>query len=110
MNVNILKQVKVELSCLPQHGNFHCILNSIRRCLENRCCVNKCPIRAKVVVDNGKITWGDAPLVINPWDEYAVDRPASKRGAGGDVIAVTIGGEAKEALKHAWQWAPVKRS
>lgn len=67
-------------------------------------CVKQVPdSAAKVVVDNGKITWGDAPLVINPWDEYAVETALLQREAqGGDVIAVTIGGEsAKEALKHA---------
>jgi len=58
---------------------------------------------AKVVVENGKITWGDAPLVINPWDEFAVEAALRQKEAlGGEVIAITIGGEsAKEALKHA---------
>jgi len=67
-------------------------------------CVKQVPdSAAKVVVENGKITWGDAPLVINPWDEYAVETALlQKEAQGGDVIAVTIGGEsAKEALKHA---------
>jgi len=67
-------------------------------------CVKQVPdSAAKVVVENGKITWGDAPLVINPWDEYAVETALlQKEAQGGDVIAVTIGGEsAKDALKHA---------
>jgi electron transfer flavoprotein beta subunit len=67
-------------------------------------CVKQVPdSAAKVVVEDGQITWGDAPLVINPWDEYAVETAlvqAEEHGA--DVIAVSIGGEsAKEALKHA---------
>jgi electron transfer flavoprotein beta subunit len=58
---------------------------------------------AKVVVEDGQVTWGEAPLVINPWDEYAVEAALLQCEAhGGDVVAVTIGKEgAKEALKHA---------
>ncbi len=67
-------------------------------------CVKQVPdSAAKVVVENGKVTWGDAPLVINPWDEFAVESALlQKEAQGGDVIAVTIGEESsKEALKHA---------
>jgi electron transfer flavoprotein beta subunit len=67
-------------------------------------CVKQVPdSAAKVVAENGKVTWGDAPLVINPWDEFAVESALLQQEAhGGDVIALTIGGEsAKEALKHA---------
>jgi electron transfer flavoprotein beta subunit len=67
-------------------------------------CVKQVPdSAAKVVVENGKVTWGDAPLVINPWDEYAVEAALLQMEAqGGEVIAMTIGGEnSKEALKHA---------
>jgi electron transfer flavoprotein beta subunit len=58
---------------------------------------------AKVVVENGQVTWGDAPLVINPWDEYAVETALQQQEShGGDVTAISLGGEnAKEALKHA---------
>jgi len=58
---------------------------------------------AKVVVEDGQVTWGDAPLVINPWDEYAVEAALAQTEAyGGDVTAISIGGEnAKDALKHA---------
>lgn len=58
---------------------------------------------AKVAVENGVVNWGDTPLVINPWDEYAVEAAlqlAEKHG--GEVAAFSLGGEsAKEALKHA---------
>lgn len=58
---------------------------------------------AKMTVENGVVNWGDAPLVINPWDEYAVEAAlvlAEKHG--GDVTAFSLGGEnSKEALKHA---------
>ena len=67
-------------------------------------CVKQVPdSAAKVVVENGKVTWGDAPLVINPWDEFAVEAALRQKEAlGGTVTAVTIGGEGtKEALKHA---------
>jgi len=58
---------------------------------------------AKVRAENGQITWGDAPLVINPFDEYAVEGALQQKEAqGGTVTAVCIGPEfAKDALKHA---------
>jgi len=58
---------------------------------------------AKVVAEGGQVSWGDAPLVINPWDEFAVEAALQQKEAhGGEVIAVTMGGEnSKEALKHA---------
>ena len=58
---------------------------------------------AKVVAENGQVTWGDAPLIINPWDEYAVEAALQQADAhSGDVSALSIGGEsAREALKHA---------
>lgn len=67
-------------------------------------CVKQVPdSAAKVVVEGGKVSWGDAPLVINPWDEYAVEAALQQKEAlGGTVTAITIGGEgSKEALKHA---------
>lgn len=67
-------------------------------------CVKQVPdSAAKVVVEDGKVTWGDAPLVINPWDEYAVEAALLQQEAhGGEVIVISAGGEeAKEALKHA---------
>ena len=67
-------------------------------------CVKQVPdSAAKVVVDDGQVTWGDAPLVINPWDEFAVESALLPQEAlGGDVIALSLGGEnSKEALKHA---------
>jgi len=67
-------------------------------------CVKQVPdSAAKVVVENGKVSWGDAPLVINPWDEFAMEAALrQKESAGGTVTAITIGGEGtKEALKHA---------
>jgi electron transfer flavoprotein beta subunit len=58
---------------------------------------------AKVNVENGVVSWGDAPLVINPWDEYAVEAALSlAEKHNGEVTAFSLGSEsAKEALKHA---------
>lgn len=58
---------------------------------------------ARVVVEDGRVSWGDAPLVINPWDEYAVETAVRQQEAhGGEVTVISAGGEnAKEALKHA---------
>jgi len=67
-------------------------------------CIKQVPdSEAKVKAENGNITWGDAPLVINPFDEYAIEGALQqKEAAGGTVTALCIGPEsAKEALKHA---------
>lgn len=58
---------------------------------------------ATLSVKDGKPDWGDAPLVINPWDEYAVEAALSLAEAqGGEVVAASLGSEAsQEALKHA---------
>ena len=65
-------------------------------------CIKQVPdSAAKVVVDGGRVTWGDAPLVLNPWDEFAVEAALMQKEAyGGQVTAISVGGEsAKEALK-----------
>jgi electron transfer flavoprotein beta subunit len=67
-------------------------------------CIKQVPdSEAKVRAENGKVSWGDAPLVINPFDEYAVEGALQQKEAqGGTVTALCIGPEsAKEALKHA---------
>lgn len=67
-------------------------------------CVKQVPdSAAKVVVENGRVTWGDAPLVVNPWDEYAIEAALTQKEAlGGDVAVISMGGEsAREALKQA---------
>lgn len=67
-------------------------------------CIKQVPdSAAKVVVEGGRVSWGDAPLVLNPWDEYAVEAALQlQESAGGEVTAVSVGGEsAKEALKTA---------
>jgi electron transfer flavoprotein beta subunit len=50
-----------------------------------------------------EISWGDAPLVINPFDEYAVEGALQQKEAtGGTVTVLCVGPEsAKDALKHA---------
>ena len=67
-------------------------------------CIKQVPdSEAKVRAEGGKVSWGDAPLVINPFDEYAVEGALQQREAqGGTVTALCLGPEtAKEALKHA---------
>lgn len=67
-------------------------------------CVKQVPdSAATVVVEDGQISWGDAPLVINPWDEYAVEAALQlAKEHGGSVTALSMGGEGEtEALKHA---------
>lgn len=67
-------------------------------------CVKQVPdSAAKLVAVDGKANWGDSPLIINPWDEYAVEAALQQAEAhNAAVIAVSIGGESsKDALKHA---------
>ncbi|MCC7119506.1 MAG: electron transfer flavoprotein subunit beta/FixA family protein [Anaerolineales bacterium] len=67
-------------------------------------CIKQVPdSEAKIKAENGQISWGDAPLVINPFDEYAVEGALQQKEAtNGTVTALCIGPEtAKEALKHA---------
>jgi len=67
-------------------------------------CIKQVPdSEAKVRAENGQVTWGDAPLVINPFDEYAVEGALQQKEAlGATVTALCVGPEsAKEALKHA---------
>ncbi len=59
---------------------------------------------AKMSVDEeGNISWGDSPLIINPWDEYSVEEALRLRDEhGGTVTVLSMGPEAAlEALKHA---------
>ena len=59
---------------------------------------------AKMSVDDaGNVSWGESPLIINPWDEYAVEEALLLRDEhGGKVTVVSVGPEgALEALKHA---------
>lgn len=68
-------------------------------------CIKQVPdSEAKVRAEGGQVSWGEAPLVINPFDEYAVEGALQQREAnsGSTVTALCIGAEsAKEALKHA---------
>ena len=67
-------------------------------------CIKQVPdSEAKVKAEGGAVSWGDAPLVINPFDEYAVEGALQQREAtNGSVTALCIGPEsAREALKHA---------
>lgn len=67
-------------------------------------CVKQVPdTEAKVVARDGQVSWGEAALVINPFDEYAVEGALQqKEAAGGTVTALCIGPEsARDALKHA---------
>lgn len=67
-------------------------------------CVKQTPdTAATVTVEAGEVSWGDSPLVLNPWDEYAVEEALRvKEAHGGNVTALSMGPEqAKEALKQA---------
>ena len=59
-------------------------------------CIKQVPdSAAKVSVMDGKISWGDAPLVMNPWDEFAVETALlMQEEHGGDVIVLSVGEQA----------------
>lgn len=52
---------------------------------------------------DGSVRFGDAPMVINPWDEFAVEEAlAQAKAHNGSVTVVAVGPEVhNEALKHA---------
>ena len=65
-------------------------------------CVKQTPdSAAKITVSGGSVSWGDAGLVVNPWDEYAIEEAIRlKEKHGGKATALCLGPEsAKEALK-----------
>jgi electron transfer flavoprotein beta subunit len=67
-------------------------------------CIKQVPdSEAKVVARDGQVSWGESPLVINPFDEYAVEAGLQqKEAAGAEVTALCIGPDtARDALKHA---------
>jgi electron transfer flavoprotein beta subunit len=66
-------------------------------------CVKQTPdTAATVTVQDGKISWGDAPQVLNPWDEFAVEEALkTKEAQGGEVVVLSLGPEdATEAIKQ----------
>lgn len=67
-------------------------------------CIKQTPdTAAKVEVKEGHVVWGDTPLVVNPWDEYAVEEAIRlKEKHGGTATAISMGPEsAKDVLKEA---------
>ncbi len=65
-------------------------------------CVKQTPdSAAKITVADGSVTWGDAGLVVNPWDEYAIEEAIRlKEKHGGKATALCLGPESgKDALK-----------
>ena len=67
-------------------------------------CVKQVPdSEAKITASGERVSWGEAPLVINPFDEYAVEGALQQKEAqGGTVAALCLGPEsARDALKHA---------
>jgi electron transfer flavoprotein beta subunit len=58
---------------------------------------------AVTVSADGAVTWGDAALIVNPWDEYALEEAiVQAKAANGKTTALAVGAEMhNEALKHA---------
>jgi electron transfer flavoprotein beta subunit len=67
-------------------------------------CIKQVPdSAAKVTAEGGQVSLGGAQMIVNPWDEYALEAALVQQEAhGGSVTVISLGGEnAKEALKHA---------
>ncbi len=65
-------------------------------------CIKQVPdTAAKLQVVDSHVTWGDSPLIVNPWDEYAYEEALLlKEKFGGKATAISMGPEtALEALK-----------
>ena len=65
-------------------------------------CVKQTPdTAATLALKDGHVTWGDSPMIVNPWDEYAVEEALRlKEKHGGKVTVLFMGPEnAREALK-----------
>jgi electron transfer flavoprotein beta subunit len=68
-------------------------------------CVKQVPDSAAAlkVDEQSNVSWGDAALIINPWDEYVIEEAIRlKEKFGGKVTVLTVGPEqSKEVLKQA---------
>jgi len=68
-------------------------------------CIKQVPDSAAAlkVDEQSNVSWGDAALIINPWDEYAVEEAIRlKEKHGGKVSVLSLGPEqSKDALKQA---------
>lgn len=67
-------------------------------------CVKQVPDSdAKVTVENGNVTWHEASLIMNPWDEYAVEAALVQKDLhDAEVTALSIGfPSVVDVLKHA---------
>ncbi len=68
-------------------------------------CIKQVPDSAATlkVDEQSNVSWGEAALVINPWDEYAVEEAIRlKEKHGGKVSVLSLGPEqSKDALKQA---------
>lgn len=65
-------------------------------------CIKQVPdTAAKLQVVDSHVTWGDSPLIVNPWDEYAYEEALLlKEKFGGKATALSMGPEsALETLK-----------
>lgn len=57
---------------------------------------------ALTVSADGKVSWGDAGTIVNPWDEYALEEAITQaKNTGTKATVIAIGGEMQgESLKH----------
>jgi len=57
---------------------------------------------AKIELDGGKISKKDVGLIVNPYDEYAVEEALKlKEANGGEVVVVSLGADTPDAMRQA---------
>lgn len=56
-------------------------------------CAKQTPDSAATInVEQDKAVWGESPMIVNPWDEYAIEEAIRiKERHGGHVTAITMG-------------------
>ncbi len=62
-------------------------------------CIKQVPDSAATIrIENGVAVFSDSPLVVNPWDEFAIEAAlVQKEKHGGEVIALGFGSETSTA-------------
>jgi electron transfer flavoprotein beta subunit len=57
---------------------------------------------AKIELDGGKISKKDVGLIVNPYDEYAVEEALKlKEKEGGEVVVISLGADNPDAMRQA---------
>ena len=65
---------------------------------------------AEIQIQDGKIVSPGSPLIMNPYDEFAVEEAVCIKAAvpESEVTVISLGPDSvKETLKRPWLWEPI---